>query len=59
MLKLISMINNQDRLKDMSKKALTAQKYISPKLAADYIYNIIVKQQRLPSPWYNLNSKNV
>jgi glycosyltransferase involved in cell wall biosynthesis len=50
--KLISIINNQDKLKDISNRTLNAQKYISPKFAANFILNVMNKKNNLISSWY-------
>ena len=50
--KLTSIINDNEKLKIMSKKTLTAQSYLEPKLAADYIFDVIIKKKNLISPWY-------
>jgi glycosyltransferase involved in cell wall biosynthesis len=52
--KLKNLANNQFKLKEMSKNISLAQKFLSPKYAATYIFDVLNNNKPI-SPWYKKN----
>lgn len=50
--KIINLINNPEKLNKMKNKTLSAQKYLTPEFAANYIFNVINKGKNIDPPWY-------